>query len=122
MATTYSYEFTVLRGRQAGREYYVGMCPLNLLPRLVPIDDEEVPPEFRAQRKLNKARVPELASYILDNPTEYVFSALTVSIDARVQFRPFPDCDWGGTLSRGYLIWESALRYQIGSAGVYHPV
>ena len=64
------------------------MCPLRLLPKLFHFDDEEIPPEFRAQRKLNKARVPEIAAYVTGNPREYVFSAITASIDGRVEFKP----------------------------------
>lgn len=84
----YEYVFPAIRGVQAGREYYVTMCPLRLIPRLFLFDEEELLPEMRAQRTLNKARVPEIARYILDNPTSYVFSALTASIDADVRFEP----------------------------------
>ncbi|WP_437932658.1 DNA sulfur modification protein DndB [Sorangium sp. So ce291] len=31
----------------------------------------KVPPELRAQRELNKARVPRIAQYILGNPNDY---------------------------------------------------
>ena len=55
----YEYVFPAIRGVQAGREYYVTMCPLRLIPRLFLFDEEELPPEMRAQRTLNKARVPE---------------------------------------------------------------
>jgi DNA sulfur modification protein DndB len=51
-------------------------------------DEEELAPEMRAQRTLNKARVPEIARYIVDNPDNYVFSALTASVDADVHFEP----------------------------------
>lgn len=85
-ASCYYYEFVALRGRQAGREYYVAMCPLGLLPKLFVFDDEELNPEFRAQRKLNRARVPEIVHYITTNPQEYVFSSLTASIDGRPEF------------------------------------
>ncbi|MFO1521862.1 MAG: DNA sulfur modification protein DndB [Kiritimatiellia bacterium] len=49
-------------------------------------DESDLPPELRAQRVLNKARVPEIANYILNNPDDYVFSALTVSINSEVEF------------------------------------
>jgi DNA sulfur modification protein DndB len=84
----FEYAFPAIRGVQAGREYYVTMCPLRLIPRIFLFDEEELVPEMRAQRTLNKARVPEIARYILDNPTSYVFSALTASVDADVQFEP----------------------------------
>ncbi len=73
----FEYVFPAIRGVQAGREYYVTMCPLRLIPQLFLFDEEELPPEMRAQRTLNKARVPEMARYIVDNPDGYVFSALT---------------------------------------------
>lgn len=85
----FEYVFPAIRGVQAGREYYVTMCPLRLIPRLFVFDEEELPPEMRAQRSLNKARVPEMARYVVENPQSYVFSALTASINAAVQFESF---------------------------------
>ena len=85
---TFVYRFSALRGRQAGREYYAAMVPFGLVPKLFVFDDEELTPEFRAQRKLNRARVPEITRYVLDHPGEYVFSALTASIDGHVVFEP----------------------------------
>lgn len=80
--------FPVLRGIQAGREYYVTMWTLRMLRQVAIFDETELPPELRAQRILNKARIPEIAHYILDNPKDYVFSAITVSIDSEVEFEP----------------------------------
>ena len=55
--------FSALRGFQAGRDYYVAMCPLKLIPKIFLFDEDEIPAELRAQRALNKARVPEIARY-----------------------------------------------------------
>jgi DNA sulfur modification protein DndB len=87
--TSFEYIFPTIRGMQAGREFFVTMCPLRLIPRLFMFDEEELLPELRAQRTLNKARVPEIARYIIDNPKGYVFSALTASVDAEVRFQSF---------------------------------
>jgi DNA sulfur modification protein DndB len=86
--SNFSYVFPAIRGVQAGREYYVSMCPLRLLPKLFHFDDEELLPELRAQRTLNKGRIPELARYIVENKTSYVFSAITASIDGNLAFEP----------------------------------
>ncbi len=67
------------------------MCPLRQIPRLFLFAEEELPPEIRAQRSLSRARVPEIARYIVDNPTEYVFSSLTASVDAKMHFEPTGD-------------------------------
>lgn len=64
------------------------MCPLRLLPKLFHFDDEELLPELRAQRTLNKGRVPEIARYIVENKAGYVFSAITASVDGDLSFIP----------------------------------
>ena len=90
--------FPVIRGLQAKREYYVAMWSLRMLRQISIFDDDELPPELRAQRILNKTRIPEISNYIIDNPDNYVFSALTVSIDSDVVFTPLPNQDRLGML------------------------
>ncbi len=85
---SYEYVFTALRGRQAGREYYIAMCPMKLVPKIFLFQEEEIPAELRSQRTLNKARIPEIANYILDNQTNYIFSSITASVDGEVKFEP----------------------------------
>ena len=53
-------------------------------------EDPQVPPQLRAQRKLRQSRIPEIADYILDNPSSYVFSAITVSVGGHLIFFPAP--------------------------------
>lgn len=85
---SFEYVFPAIRGVQAGREYYVSMCPLRLIPKIFLFDEEELVPEVRAQRTLNRARIPEISRYILQNRDDYVFSAITSSIDGGVRFDP----------------------------------
>lgn len=85
---THAYTFQVVRGVQAGHAYYVTMCPLRMIPRLFLFDEEELSPELRAQRSLNRARVPEIARYMTENRGSYVFSSLTASIGSEVRFKP----------------------------------
>ena len=91
MVAGFEYAFPAIRGIQANREFYVSMCPLRLLPKLFLFNEDEMVPELRAQRQLNKARLPELARYVLGNPNDYCFSAITASVDADVKFEPFSD-------------------------------
>lgn len=97
--SSFNYIFTVIRGVQAGREYYVAMCPLYLIPKLFPSNDESyLNSELRAQRMLNRARIPQLVKYIIDNPTQYVLPSITISVDGEVEFKPLltmPDCKIG---------------------------
>jgi DNA sulfur modification protein DndB len=89
----FEYVFPAIRGVQAKREYYTSMCPLRLIPKLFLFDEEELPAEQRAQRTLNKGRIPELVRYILNNPDTYTFSALTASIDGHARFEPAEGSD-----------------------------
>src|SRR5215471_10472862 len=89
----FEYVFPAIRGLQAGREYYVSMCPLRLIPKLFLFNEDELVPELRAQRILNKNRVPEIARYIVDHPADYVFSAITVSVNAELKFEPLDNAD-----------------------------
>src|SRR5881394_1630723 len=84
----FGYVFPAIRGIQAGREYFVSMCPLRLIPRIFIFDEDELKPELRAQRILNRARVPEIARYLLGRTKNYTFSALTASVDGQVHFEP----------------------------------
>lgn len=85
----FAYLFPAIRGIQARREYYVSMCPLRLLPKIFLFDEEELVPELRAQRSLNRSRVPEIARYVLGHRDDYVFSAITASVDGEMRFEPF---------------------------------
>jgi DNA sulfur modification protein DndB len=64
---------------------------MKIIPKIFVFDEEEVPAELRAQRVLNRARIPEIATYLVANPKGYVLSALTASVDAKVRFQPFSD-------------------------------
>lgn len=89
METEFCYNFPALRGKQAGKEFYVVMCPLKLIPKIFLFDEEEIPVEHRAQRILNRNRIPDITNYILENTSDYVFSSLTASIDGEIKFEPY---------------------------------
>lgn len=82
----FSYVFPAVKGIQAGCEYFICMIPLGLLGKLFSVGQNDVGPEYRAQRKLNEARIPEIRDYILNNRDTYVFSALAASVDGEMKF------------------------------------
>lgn len=92
------YKFPVVKGIQAGHDYYIAMIPLKMLAKLFPDDEEYVLPEYRAQRKLNTSRIPVISKYILENDDSYVFSALAASIDGEFKFIESSDCPNTGIL------------------------
>ncbi|MAY03702.1 MAG: DNA sulfur modification protein DndB [Gammaproteobacteria bacterium] len=99
---TFSHTFPAIRGVQSGRPCYIAMCPMRIVPKLFRFDEEDVPPELRAQRTLNKARIPAISTYLVDNPQSYTLSSLTASINCNVEFEPLSDTGQGqnmGTIS-----------------------
>jgi DNA sulfur modification protein DndB len=101
--TTQERRFAAVRAVQAQRAYFVTACPLGLVPEILSFDAPDLPPQLRAQRVLNKARVPQIARYLTSNPTSYVLSAITASIDADVHFEPL------GLLQGGVRIGELTI-------------
>ena len=91
----FTYNFPAVKGIQAGHEYFISMVPLKLLTRLFPAEEEIVLPEYRAQRRINEIRIPEIKQYILKNRDSYVFSALSASIDGEFRFIPSVHDDIG---------------------------
>lgn len=60
-----AYVFPAVRGTQAQREYYISMVPLDVMSKIFQFADEDLPPEIRAQRILNKSRIPEIREWCL---------------------------------------------------------
>lgn len=84
----FSYVFPAVKGVQAKKDYYITMIPLKYLVKILPEPGEYLPPEFRAQRRINEQRIPGMKNYIIDNRDSYIFSSLTASIDGEFHFEP----------------------------------
>ncbi|MCL5423299.1 MAG: DNA sulfur modification protein DndB [Nitrospirae bacterium] len=81
--------FPAMKGNMGKRDFYVAMIKLSLIPKIFSYHDwAELPPEQRAQRVLQKSRIPEITQYILDNEDGYLFSSLTASYNGEEVFRP----------------------------------
>lgn len=107
----FNYVFQAIRGIQAGREYYITMCPMNLIPKLFLFNENELPPKMRAQRTLNRSRIPRIAEYLIDNTNDYILSSITASVDGKVEFMPLGQ---GKNEHRiGYLVIPMSARFVI---------
>ncbi len=95
----FTYNFPAVKGYQAKDAYYICMVPLGILFKLFPLDVANAEPEYRAQRRLNMSRIPEIRDYILSNRDSYVFSALCASFDGNYSFKPADGFDDLGILS-----------------------
>lgn len=80
--------YSAIKGIQAGSEFYTIMVKLGDLEHLIPDVDMTLSVEERAQRQINRKRIPAIKRYILENRDSYVFSALTCSIDGEFVFIP----------------------------------
>ena len=94
----YCYSFPAVRGIQADKPFFIATCPLRIIPKIFSYNEDDVPPELRAQRTLNKSRIPEMVKYLLDNPKGYVFSALTASVGVDISFEEHESAPNLGTL------------------------
>ncbi|MCA9112394.1 MAG: DNA sulfur modification protein DndB, partial [Planctomycetaceae bacterium] len=60
---------------------------------------------------LNKARVPEIANYLVENSGAYIFSSITASVDGETRFEPFSE---GAPASNaGQLLVPMTARFLI---------
>ncbi|WP_231599079.1 MULTISPECIES: DNA sulfur modification protein DndB [Crocosphaera] len=110
----FEYILPVIRGIQGEREYYVSMCPLGILPKLFPLPDERINSFQRSQRRLNKGRLRKICQYILENRQDYVFSAITASIDADTTFEAVGEVAETRKLGRLRIPMEGSLTIHDG--------
>jgi DNA sulfur modification protein DndB len=88
-----------IRGTMGGRHYFTVSLAMSEVPKIFRFNDwEQSTPELRAQRVLNKSRVPDIARYILDNEDGYLFSSITASYSSEVKFIPVAEGSDIGTL------------------------
>src|SRR5438128_12409690 len=81
--------FPAMHGHMGKREYFVAIIKLALVPKLFKFRDwAELPPEQRAQRVIQKSRIPEITQYIIENEDGYLFSSLTASFNCEPAFTP----------------------------------
>lgn len=83
--------FPAMHGVMGKRDFYVAIMKIALVPKLFKFRDwAELPPEQRAQRVIQKSRIPEITQYILENEDGYLFSSLTASFNCEPVFTPVP--------------------------------
>lgn len=93
-----------MRGKMGTRTYYSCLMPLEAIQGMFKFDPEErqwadLSPEQREQRALNRARVPALTDYMLENEDDYLFASITASFKSEPTFVPHTDGDGNiGTL------------------------
>lgn len=92
--------FPVVRGLQAGHEYWGGMVRIADAVRLFQPSNPLLPVCERSNRAVDARRVPAIAEYIKENLGSYIFSSVVVAIDGDVKFHGEKGTPWG-TLTVG---------------------
>jgi DNA sulfur modification protein DndB len=93
------------------RDYYVTTMALSEIPRFFKFTDwEQFDPAMRAQRVLNKDRVPEIAKYIADNEEGYIFSSITASYNCPVDYIPSEHDDRVGIIEMDLETMEFVIN------------
>jgi DNA sulfur modification protein DndB len=62
------------------------MCTLERLASVFSTPETDFNPELRAQRVLNKGRIPALVRYLSENRGTYVLTSLAASVDGELDF------------------------------------
>ena len=89
-AETGTMTFDAVRGVQAKKEFYSAMVSFKTIAEHFKFDDPTLGADQRAQRIVRSSRVPTLANYIIQNPDNYVFSSITLSVGGKMTFHPTP--------------------------------
>lgn len=91
--------FPVIRGNIGGRQYFSLLIPLSEIPHLFKFNEwTGCTPEMQAQRVLNRARIPDITKYILENQDGFLFSSITASYSCPVKFIASAETAEVGTL------------------------
>lgn len=75
-----------IRGVQAGRPFYIALCPTKFIPRLIPQESPGTSQDNCFGRAADRGRSQEIARYLAGNPESYVLPAITCLIDGNVHF------------------------------------
>ncbi len=101
----FEYNFTVIKGVQAKKEFYISMCPLKLVSKLF-IDSENS--NSAVQRIESRAKIVEISKHIIQNRNNYVFPPIIASIDREVAFDPISS-EFGGNIGKLTIPMDSRI-------------
>ncbi len=88
---SYVMEVPAFKGQMGGVDYFVITLPFSVAKRYLTMTDNNLPAKERENRKPKTSRYAEIASYIIKNPDDYRFSALTCTYGKNGTDRPL---DW----------------------------
>ncbi|MGA2705545.1 MAG: DNA sulfur modification protein DndB [Isosphaeraceae bacterium] len=75
-----------IRGVQAGRPFYIALCPARFIPRLIPLESPGALEASSFGRVADRSRSQDIARYLAGNPESYVLPAITCLVNGNVDF------------------------------------
>ena len=75
-----------IRGIQAGRPFFIAICPTRLIPRLMPLEAAGDLEDSPLHRVPDRGRSQEIARYVASNPEAYVIPSITCLVEGHVHF------------------------------------
>lgn len=123
--TDFNYEFTAMRGIQAGRCFYMTNVPMRVLVKMLRIDDRGSVLE-RSQRTVNESRAKKFAQYLINNPTSFVIPSLTgvIDLESGTQF-DFVASEFNPEIGKLVVSMDSTIKLFDGqhrSSGIVHAL
>ena len=82
-----TYNFSAIRGKQSGKDFYSFMCPLNIVSRLFSEDDDSIPEIILNKRIINNNLVENLTDKILNQQGAYFVEPILAAIDEPINFK-----------------------------------
>lgn len=89
--TMLTYNFSAIRGKQWGKDFYSFMCPLNIVTRLFKCEDEMIPETIIKKRVVDEDLINELTDKIVSRKATYFIEPIMASIDAPINFKVLDD-------------------------------
>jgi DNA sulfur modification protein DndB len=75
-----------IRGIQAGRPFFITLCPTRFIPRLIPLESPGGVDDSPFCRAADRGRSQEIARYLAGNPETYILPTITCLVDGEVYF------------------------------------
>ena len=75
-----------IRGVQAGRPFFLALCPVKYIPRLIPLQPDQASRVSPLVRQPDRSRSQEICRYLTGNPESYILPAITCLVEGTLHF------------------------------------
>src|SRR5271157_1831973 len=75
-----------IRGVQAGRPFFIALCPTKLIARLIPLESPRGREDSPIIREPDRNRSQEISRYLVSNWETYILPAITCLVEGEVHF------------------------------------